>query len=245
MMKRIFMLLALALMLVAAMALSGVAQAKTISLSPKAECQQEAASLGVDLTGYTFVYGDKKKNDVFTDTVGQREVFCGFGGDDSIITLAEDTDEPYQRFNDLEAGDIFIGGDGNDSVNDSAGIFNGGAGNDTVSRNYGTFNGGAGDDLVGENYGPFNGGDGNDTIDSNFGTFHGGDGIDAVYTLPHGGTFYGEAGDDLVGNLSGGTFNGGDGIDHVITFYHGTFNGGDGLDTVGNFHRGTFNQDAL
>src|SRR5215204_64455 len=97
MMKRIFMLLALALMVVAAMALSGVAQAA----SPKVRCQQEAASLGVDLTGYTFVYGNKKNND-FTDTVGQPEVFCGFGGVDTIRTLAE--------------GDIFIGGAGDDSV---------------------------------------------------------------------------------------------------------------------------------
>ena len=103
MMKRIFMLLALALMVVAAMALSGVAQAA----SPKARCQLEAASLGVDLTGYTFVYGNNRNNG-FTDTVGQPEVFCGLGGDDSIGSQID----PLS----LETGDIFIGGAGNDSA---------------------------------------------------------------------------------------------------------------------------------
>ena len=119
MMKRIFMLLALALMVVAAMALSGVAQAA----SPRAKCQQEAASLG-SLDGYTFIYGNNKNN-VFTDTAGQPEVFCGLGGDDSIDTL--------------EAGDIFIGGAGNDSVNTNYGTFNGGDGTDSVVNNYTNF----------------------------------------------------------------------------------------------------------
>ena len=151
--KRIFMLMALALMVVAAMALSGVAQAA----SPKAKCQQEAESLGLDLTGYTFVYGNNKNNG-FTDTAGQPEVFCGLGGDDFFI----DT---------LEAGDIFIGGAGNDSAtfNFTGGTFDGGAGADIVSvSNYGTFNGGAGNDSVYYNQGTFNGGDGIDTVDIGF-----------------------------------------------------------------------------
>jgi hypothetical protein len=117
--KRIFMLVVLALMVVAAMALSGVAQAA----SPRAKCQQEAASLG-SLDGYTFIYGNNKNN-VFTDTAGQPEVFCGLGGDDSIDTL--------------EAGDIFIGGAGNDSVNTNYGTFNGGDGTDSVVNNYTNF----------------------------------------------------------------------------------------------------------
>jgi hypothetical protein len=44
-------------------------------------------------------------------------VFCGFGGNDSIGTLAE--------------GDIFIGGAGNDQVLSNYGTFYGGDGNDT------------------------------------------------------------------------------------------------------------------
>jgi hypothetical protein len=38
----------------------------------------------------------------------------------------------------LEAGDIFLGGAGNDYVQNNYGTFNGGDGNDTVSFNYGT-----------------------------------------------------------------------------------------------------------
>src|SRR5215218_4040510 len=63
MMKRIFMLMALALMVVAAMALSGVAQAA----SPKAKCKAEAQSLtGLTLDGYNFIVGNNHKNDDFT-----------------------------------------------------------------------------------------------------------------------------------------------------------------------------------
>jgi hypothetical protein len=151
MMKRIFMLLALALMVVAAMALSGVAQAA----SPKAKCQQEAETLtGLDLTGSNFIVGNNKKNDNFTskNTQGSRDVFCGFGGNDEIATL--------------DADDIFIGGAGGDAVAGGAnyGIFYGGDGRDGASTNYGTLYGDAGDDSVQFNYGTFNGGDGNDSV---------------------------------------------------------------------------------
>ena len=140
-MKHIFMLMSLALMLVAAMALSGVAQAA----SPTARCQQEAETLtGLDLTGYNFIVGNNKRADDFTSkaTAG-ADVFCGRGGDDRIITL--------------DAGDIFIGGAGNDtiggptsdSVNDTNnGTFYGGDGVDVVYTNNGTFYSGAGDDFV-------------------------------------------------------------------------------------------------
>jgi hypothetical protein len=117
-MKRIVMLLApLALMFVAAMALSGVAQAA----SPSAMCKQEATSLGIS-GSYTFI-GGSAGNDNFTDNftskaTARAEVFCGFGGDDHISHLA--------------AGDIFLGGAGNDSVNDNFGTFNGGADDDTL-----------------------------------------------------------------------------------------------------------------
>ena len=124
--KRIFMLVVLALMVVAAMALSGVAQAA----SPRAKCQQEAASLG-SLDGYTFIYGNNKNN-VFTDTAGQPEVFCGLGGDDSIGSQID----PLS----LETGDIFIGGAGADTAYQNyGGTFNGGDGTDSVVNNYTNF----------------------------------------------------------------------------------------------------------
>ncbi len=123
-MKRIFMLTTLALMLAAAMALSGVAQAAG---SPSAKCQQEAASLGLNLVGYKFIGGNNKKNDDFTRkaTTGVPEVFCGFGGNDSIATI--------------DGGvDIFIGGGDQDSVGTLInGTFNGGEGTDSVFINDG------------------------------------------------------------------------------------------------------------
>jgi len=155
MMKRIFMLLALALMLVASMALSGVAQAATL----KAQCKQQAQSLtGSTLTGYNIVVGNDNNNDFTSKATEGGDVFCGFGGDDSIGILAE--------------GDIFIGGAGKDSVDDnsSTGTFNGGAGNDSVETfNNGTFNGGDGTDSVTYNYGTFNGGAGDDSVTYNYG----------------------------------------------------------------------------
>jgi hypothetical protein len=125
-------LLLLTTMALGVLMVSSVAQAA----SPRAKCQQEAASLG-SLDGYTFVYGNNKNN-VFTDTAGQPEVFCGLGGNDSIDTL--------------EAGDIFIGGADNDTVYQNTGTFNGGDGIDSVYDNYGTFNGGDGTDSVVNNY---------------------------------------------------------------------------------------------
>ncbi len=143
MMKRIFMLLALALMLVAAMALSGVAQAA----SPTVRCQQEAETLtGLDLTGYNVVVGNNKRADYFTSkaTAG-GDVFCGRGGNDQIDTL--------------DAGDIFIGGAGDDTIGGpctdlggvnctNSGTFYGGDGRDVVYLNDGTFYGGGGGDFI-------------------------------------------------------------------------------------------------
>jgi hypothetical protein len=54
-------------------------------------------------------------------------VFCGFGGDDGMLTGLVL----------LDAGDIFLGGDGNDEVGFNFGTFNGGEGNDTVVTNNG------------------------------------------------------------------------------------------------------------
>src|ERR671921_618126 len=225
-MKSIFMLMAVALMLGAAMALSGVAQAggKTSSLL----CQQEAASLGIS-GSYNFIGGSDTKNDNFSHkgTKG-KDVFCGFGGNDSIYTLAE--------------GDIFYGGAGEDSVYTNRGTFNGDSGEDSViNYSLGTFNGGDGNDSVNlnEETGIFNGGAGNDTVYDNYGTFYGGadddtlggDGLGPFYG-ENLGTFNGGDGNDTVQwNTSSGTFNGEAGDDSAL-FNYGIFNGGDGTDSV-------------
>jgi hypothetical protein len=128
--KRFFMLMALALMLGAAMALSGVAQAKPISGSSEAKCAKLAMqTLGpsVNPSGYTFILGtagDDNFSDPVKATTGS-DVFCGYGGDDFIATLDE--------------GDIFLGGDGRDYVNANYGTFDGGAGDDSFYENSGTF----------------------------------------------------------------------------------------------------------
>src|SRR4051794_34017365 len=98
-MKRIMLLVTVALMLAAAMALSGVAQAA----SPRARCQAEAETLtGLDLTGYNFIGGNKRADNFNRKATEGADVFCGFGGNDAIDTL--------------DAGDIFIGGAGDDFV---------------------------------------------------------------------------------------------------------------------------------
>ena len=170
-MKRILLLLTVALLLAAAMALSGVAQAKLADKpaggKPSSKCQQEAVSLSLD--GYNFIGGGNKKNDDFTGkaTAGP-DVFCGFGGDDRIGTLDE--------------GDIFLGGDGTDTVvYDNFGTFYGGAGDDSVDNtNYDTFYGEDGNDYVNTNSGFVYGGAGDDSVNSNATISYGGDGNDYV-----------------------------------------------------------------
>jgi Ca2+-binding RTX toxin-like protein len=158
-MRRILLLTTLAAMLAAAMALSGVAQAKP-NTSSKADikCFAEANKTlqpGFNYADYTFHGGTAGDDNTFTGTAGP-DVFCGFGGVDVIETL--------------EAGDIFLGGAGNDHVITNEGTFNGEAGNDIVDFNDGTFNGGEGNDHVSFNAGTFNGGDGDDTVVTNAGS---------------------------------------------------------------------------
>jgi hypothetical protein len=166
-MKRILLLVTVALMLAAAMALSGVAQAA----SPSARCQAEAESLGIS-GSYKFIGGNKSANDFTRKATEGADVFCGFGGNDSIFRLEE--------------GDIFLAGDGLDQVEEA---------------NLGTYYGGAGDDFVYSNVGTFYGGADNDDVVFNnaTGTFYGGAGNDEVSNINFG-TFYGEAGDDFVGS---------------------------------------------
>ena len=128
-------LLLLTTMALALLMVSSVAQAA----SPTARCQQEAESLtGLNLTGYNFIVGNNKRADNFSSkaTAG-ADVLCGRGGDDFIATL--------------DAGDIFIGGAGNDFV-------------DIYSTNYGTFYGGDGADFVYYNNGTFDGDTGDDFV---------------------------------------------------------------------------------
>jgi Ca2+-binding RTX toxin-like protein len=207
MMKRIVMLTTLALMLVAAMALSGVAQAKPISGSPDAKCAKLAIkTLGASFnpSNYTFEGGTEGNNDfTLANTTGADDFFCGLGGDDRIDTL--------------DAGDIFLGGDGDDNVLFNHGTFNGGEGIDSIGErtNFGI-------GFLGGNTGTFNGGEGNDSVTFNQGTFNGEAGDDSVLLNGGEGTFNGGAGADSV-HQNQGTFNGGDGIDSVTT-NNGTFN---------------------
>src|SRR5688572_4385309 len=122
-MKRIVLLTALAAMTAAAMALSGVALAQPITIGDAGKkCFLEAVRTlqpGLKTADYTF-HGGTEGNDDFTavKTTGP-DVFCGLGGDDEIL--------------DLNPGDIFLGGAGNDSVTtDNIGTFNGGTGLDTI-----------------------------------------------------------------------------------------------------------------
>lgn len=144
-------MMSLALMLAAAMALSGVAQARTMADSADAQCGKLAIRTlgpGFDPSGYTFIGGAAGDDDFTGKATAGPDVFCGFGGKDSIFEVDE--------------GDIFLGGAGNDQVTYNDGTFNGGAGNDSVSINYGVsyggFNGGAGEDFVTINgaFGVFN-----------------------------------------------------------------------------------------
>jgi hypothetical protein len=165
--KRILLLTTLAAMLAAAMALSGVAQAAPISDEADAQCLKLAIqTLGPSYNPgtYTFHGGTETEstgpeiNDNFDDeaTEGVPEVFCGFSGNDLI--------------NQLQQGDIFLGG----------------AGIDRVSNNFGgTFYGGEGDDQVfAFQSGTFYGEEGNDVVFRQFGgTFDGGEGFDQVVSL--------------------------------------------------------------
>src|SRR5215212_2455536 len=101
-MKRILLLVTLAAMLVAAMALSGVAQAKPTATSADRQCKKLAIQTLPNFkpAHYTFIGGtdDSQLSDVFDDqgTEG-NDVFCGFRGPNFINTLDE--------------GDIFISGE--------------------------------------------------------------------------------------------------------------------------------------
>src|SRR5215217_9486906 len=115
-MRRILLLTTLAAMMAAALALSGVAQGAPVGGSADAKCLAEAAKTveqpGFKPADYTFI-GGTEGDDNFTDpAMGGSFVFCGFGGDDSIIG-AEVT---------LSTRDIFLGGEGDDVVHSNFGF---------------------------------------------------------------------------------------------------------------------------
>jgi len=129
-MRRIWLMMTLALMFAAAMALSGVAQAKPITNGKAdAKCLAEAIRTlgpGFNPSDYTFHGGTEGFDSFYIPATAGHNVFCGFGGDDEAAVL--------------EAGDIFLGGEGNDIViSNFGGTFYGGAGNDTVFSGNGTF----------------------------------------------------------------------------------------------------------
>jgi hypothetical protein len=153
-MKRILLLVTVvAAMLAAAMALSGVAQAKPTATSADRQCMKLAIQTLPNFkpAHYTF-HGGTEDSDTFDDdnTEGQPDVFCGFGGVDGIETT-------------LDAGDIFLGGADFDGVVNNNGTFYGQEGGDVVGFNNtsGIFYGGADDDSVNQmDGGTFDGGDG-------------------------------------------------------------------------------------
>ncbi len=195
-------------------------------LTPLAACQQALAAAGYsEPENANYILGTAGNDDFTALLTSGSDVICGFAGDDATTIATRQ----------IELGDIFLGGDGNDQVFEIRGgaIFDGGAGNDTAQYlRGGTFNGGDGDDVV---------------VSSLGGTFNGGAGDDVVGTA-YGVTFNGGAGNDRVSTLAAGTFNGGDGDDFVdeisggVVSSEATFNGEDGCDGYGSIGaNGTFN----
>ena len=226
--------------------------ARTFEVTPlyaapdaNARCISEAAKAGLfgpdrNPTNTNFVGGtDGDDRFIGAATAGQ-DVFCGFGGNDSIGGVGGGRDDV------LSTGDVFLGGAGFDFVRVlQGGTFLGGAGGDQVLfLKGGTFNGGADNDQVTFlQGGTFNGEASNDSVGIfEGGTFNGGEGSDEVAVM-EGGTFNGEAGDDNVRTFYVGTFNGGAGDDNVRTFWGGTFNGEEGNDGVTFQNGGIFKQD--
>ena len=141
-------------------------------------CKQQLADAGLTAPANANYILGTLGNDNFTGQLTSgNDVICGFAGNDQILPDGSEAGV-------LRAGDIFLGGNGSDYVQEiTGGIFNGGGGNDTVSgMGGGTFNGGDGNDSVWIVFrGTFNGGDGNESVGFVvFGTFNGGDGCDTV-----------------------------------------------------------------
>ena len=150
-MKRVTLLVTVALMLAAAMALSGVAQAAQGGKAD-AQCKKLARQTLPNFkpAHYTF-HGGTEGGDSFTGQATEGpDVFCGFGNGEGIGDVDSITT--------LDEGDIFLGGAGRDLVDINNGTFYGQEGDDVVViSNNGTFVGGEGIDTVGSGNPPVDG----------------------------------------------------------------------------------------
>lgn len=214
-------------------------------------CMQDAIAAGfefVEPDNVSVIAGTDRNEDLGRFKTPDKDLICGFGGDDVLSSL--------------DSGDAFLGGDGHDVVasmgegffvggpggdtvqNVHGGIFNGDDGNDAVCTLHGgTFLGGNGSDLVSVVAdGIFDGGLGDDTVgEVHGGIVNGGGGDETVLGL-QGGIVNGGRGGDSVHHVQGGIFNGDEGSDVVSIVDAGIVNGGDGDDTVEDMNGGTFNQ---
>lgn len=131
--------------------------------TPLERCKQQLADAGLtEPDNANYILGTEDDDDFSSQMTEGNDVVCGFAGNDRINDPALGSPDSLPR-----AGDIFLGGDGADSVGIiNGGTFSGGAGNDDVNHMVGgTFNGRSGDDSVGfMEGGVFDGGDGSDTV---------------------------------------------------------------------------------
>jgi hypothetical protein len=114
-------------------------------------------------------------------------------------------------------------------------VFCGGEGDDTVVNNYGTFLGEGGCDRVMQHQdGTFIGGDGDDSVMfwSEQGYFDGGPGDDYLNLGIFGSTFIGGDGNDMARVIDGGSMSVGGPGDDTVEWLLGRFIGGPGLDDV-------------
>ena len=158
-----------------------------------ARCREEAlVYAGISNTsGYNVVLGTEGDDDFAGRLTGWGDLVCGFGGDDTVAFAA---DGNYHVDTTIREGDVFLGGEGNDSL--------------LQFTRLGVFYGGSGEDFVSEVHGPFYGGAGNDSVRVVWqGVFYGGDDDDYAFSISSSGTFYGELGADTYEHLtSGGVF---------------------------------------
>jgi len=90
------------------------------------------------------------------DYIPRGEVYCGHGGNDSVLNGNHG---------------VFVGGPGSDYTYWNDGAFYGGPGKDWALVNWKPFIGGPGDDEVWSNHGDFIGGPGYDVNDDGGGVF--------------------------------------------------------------------------
>jgi len=113
----------------------------TKSCQPIGAASKTVEQPGFNPSNYTFI-GGTEGIDNFSNppkATADPDVICGFGGDDAIFTV--------------DAGDIFLGGEGNEFIAFNSGTVYGGEGKDFIDTNKGTFDGGAGIDEVSINEG--------------------------------------------------------------------------------------------